>query len=65
MATVKRSEITRLFETGRTEVRETKASVTLTGRTGQGQQAPVGRRFGDLILAEGLVTQEQFDRALA
>ena len=65
MATVKRSEITRLFETGRTEVRETKAPVTLTGRPGQGQQAPVGRRFGDLILAEGLVTQEQFDRALA
>ncbi|OGL00452.1 MAG: type II secretion system protein GspE [Candidatus Rokubacteria bacterium RIFCSPHIGHO2_12_FULL_73_22] len=28
-------------------------------------QGPVGRRFGDLILADGLVTQEQFDRVLA
>ncbi|MEK7387200.1 MAG: ATPase, T2SS/T4P/T4SS family [candidate division NC10 bacterium] len=28
-------------------------------------QIAVGRRFGDLILADGLVTQEQFDQALA
>ena len=27
-------------------------------------QTPVGRRFGDLILADGLVTQEQFEHAL-
>jgi type IV pilus assembly protein PilB len=29
------------------------------------RQSPVGRRFGDLILADGLVTPEQFEHALA
>jgi type IV pilus assembly protein PilB len=57
----RRSEITRLFEAGRSEGSEAKSIPSV--RTGV--QNPVGRRFGDLILADGLITQEQFDQALA
>jgi type IV pilus assembly protein PilB len=39
------------------------AQAAMTARTPS--QAPVGRRFGDLILADGLVTPEQFEQALA
>ncbi len=64
MKSPQRSEITRLFEAGRSESSEAKsAAAGASVRTGG--QSPVGRRFGDLILADGLVTQEQFDQALA
>ena len=75
MKTARREDITRLFEAGRgenghvvgarmesREARQAKVA-TLNGRAPI--QGPVGRRFGDLILADGLVTQEQFDRVLA
>jgi type IV pilus assembly protein PilB len=62
MKTGNRSEITRLFEVGREG--ETKTAVgPPPGRSAS--QNPVGRRFGDLILADGLVTPEQFEQALA
>ncbi len=59
MKTAQRSEITRLFETGRPDV-EPKIGAPVRN----GGQSVVGRRFGDIILAEGLVTQEQFEHAL-
>jgi len=67
MRTTRPAEIRRLFETGRGEdgsPEDARAKVAaLNGRSAT--QGPVGRRFGDLILADGLVTQEQFDRVLA
>jgi len=63
MTIVRRLELTRLFEGGRGEGQEAKAAVLPA--TKPSAQTAVGRRFGDLILAEGLVTQEQFDQALA
>ena len=62
MTIVRRLELTRLFEGGRGEGQEAKAAVLPA--TKPSAQTAVGRRFGDLILAEGLVTQEQFDQAL-
>ncbi|MBI2159136.1 MAG: type IV-A pilus assembly ATPase PilB [Candidatus Rokubacteria bacterium] len=59
----RRLELTRLFEGGRGDGQEAKAAVSAA--TKPSAQTAVGRRFGDLILAEGLVTQEQFDQALA
>ena len=64
MKPARRSEITKLFEAGRSEGSEAKNAVSIPSvRTGA--QNPVGRRFGDLLLADGLVTQQQFDQALA
>ena len=63
MKTVGRPELTRLFEGGRGEGQEAKPAVF--GATKPSALTAVGRRFGDLILADGLVTQEQFDQALA
>src|SRR5260370_34943196 len=62
MKTAGRGDITQLFELGRSEG-DGKASAAPQGRNGS--QSAVGRRFGDLILADGLVTQEQFEQALA
>jgi type IV pilus assembly protein PilB len=68
METARRIEISRLVEPGRAEG---------NGKPGATPAAPaappartvrqhaVGRRFGDLILADGLVTPEQFEHALA
>ncbi len=39
------------------------AQATVVSRTPS--QVPVGRRFGDLILSDGLMTQTQFEQALA
>ncbi len=64
MKTARRSEITRLFEVGRGEAADVKGAVAVS-TVRSASQAPVGRRFGDLILADGLVTQEQFEQALA
>ena len=63
MKTVGRPELTRLFEGGRGEGQEAKTAMLAAGKPSA--LTAVGRRFGDLILAEGLVTQEQFDQALA
>ncbi len=63
MNTARQSEITKLFEVGRSEAQEGKTAVLAASKPSA--QTAVGRRFGDLILAEGLVTQEQFDQALA
>ena len=63
MTTARRPDLTRLFEGGRGEGQEAKAAVLAA--TKPSAQIAVGRRFGDLILADGLVTQEQFDQALA
>ncbi len=62
MKTAQKGDITRLFELGRSEG-DGKASAAPQGRNAS--QSAVGRRFGDLILADGLVTQEQFEQALA
>ncbi len=64
MKTAKQSEITRLFEMGRSEAAEAKNAAAIPAARTATQNA-VGRRFGDLILADGLVTQEQFDQALS
>jgi type IV pilus assembly protein PilB len=63
MKTAGRPELTRLFEGGRGEGQEAKTAMLAAGKPSA--LTAVGRRFGDLILAEGLVTQEQFDQALA
>jgi type IV pilus assembly protein PilB len=61
METARRTEITRLFEFGRSEGNGKETAVP---QARPARQNPVGRRFGDLILADGLVTQEQFEQAL-
>jgi type IV pilus assembly protein PilB len=61
METARRTEITRLFEFGRSEGNGKEAAAP---QARPARQNPVGRRFGDLILADGLVTQEQFEQAL-
>lgn len=58
-----RPDLTRRFEGGRGEGQETKAAVLAAAKPSA--LTAVGRRFGDLILTEGLVTQAQFDQALA
>ncbi len=61
MKTARKADITRLFEVGRGEG-DGKAAAS---QARAASQNPVGRRFGDLILADGLVTPEQFEQALA
>jgi type IV pilus assembly protein PilB len=61
METARRTEITGLFEFGRSEGNGKETAVP---QARPARQNPVGRRFGDLILADGLVTQEQFEQAL-
>jgi type IV pilus assembly protein PilB len=61
METARRTEITGLFEFGRSEGNGKEAAAP---QARPARQNPVGRRFGDLILADGLVTQEQFEQAL-
>src|SRR5438128_12499696 len=64
MKTGRRQEITRLLENGRGKGQEGKAASPTVVVGGPGQ-TPVGRRFADLLVSDGLITQEQFDRALA
>src|SRR2546428_4341112 len=63
MKTGRRQEITKLLETGR-EAEEGKIGGTLIAPRGP-SQAPVGRRFGDLLVSDGLITQPQIDQALS
>jgi type IV pilus assembly protein PilB len=63
MGTSRRSEITRRFENRRAAGDHKSAETTPQARP-QNPSA-IGRRFGDLVLSEGLVTREQLERALA
>src|SRR2546428_13655248 len=63
MNTGRRQEITKLLETGR-EAEEGKIGGTLIAPRGP-SQAPGGRRFGDLLVSDGLITQPQIDQALS
>src|SRR2546428_11141 len=63
MNTGRRQEITKLLETGR-EAEEGKIGGTLIAPRGP-SEAPVGRRFGDLLVSDGLITQPQIDQALS
>src|SRR5256712_2963492 len=51
-------------ETGPEDGRAAKVGPTTVAPRGP-NQAPVGRRFGDLLVSDRLVTQEQLDLALA
>jgi type IV pilus assembly protein PilB len=64
MKTGTRKEIAELLETGREDGQElTAVAATVAPRAPS--QAPVGRRIGDLLLSDGVVTQKQFEQALA
>src|SRR2546428_6955924 len=63
LQTGRREEIAKLLETGR-EAGEGKIGGTLIAPRGL-SQAPVGRRFGDLLVSDGLITQPQIDQALS
>src|SRR5947199_7757148 len=63
MKTGRRQEITKLLETG-LEAEEGKIGGTLIAPRGP-SQAPVGRRFGDLLVSDGLITQPHIDQALS
>ena len=65
MKTDRRQEVARKpLESGPDNGQETKAGGATVALRGP-SQAPVGRRFGDLLVSDRLVTQEQFDLALA
>jgi len=64
MRTERRQEHPRPPETGPEDSREAKVGATTVAPRGP-NQAPVGRRFGDLLVSDRLVTQEQLDLALA
>src|SRR6058998_3036441 len=64
MGTERRQEHPRPPETGPEDGREAKVGAMTVAPRGQ-SQAPVGRRFGDLLVSDRLVTQEQLDLALA
>src|SRR2546426_2174713 len=64
MRTERRRERPRPPETGPEGSREAKVGATIVAPRGP-NQAPVGRRFGDLLVSDRLVTQEQLDLALA
>src|SRR5712691_7675745 len=64
MRTERRQEPPRPPETGPEDSREAKVGATTVAPRGP-NQAPVGRRFGDLLVSDRLVTQEQLDLALA
>ena len=64
MKTGTRTEIAELLETAREDGQELTA-VAAKVATRAPSQAPVGRRIGDLLLSDGVVTQKQFERALA
>ena len=65
MKTDRRQEVARKpLESGPDNGQETKAGGATVAPRGP-SQAPVGRRFGDLLVSDRLVTQEQFDLALA
>jgi len=60
----RRQEPPRPPETGPEDSREAKVGAIIAAPRGP-SQAPVGRRFGDLLVSDRLVTQEQLDLALA
>ena len=63
MRTGQRQEAVGPEETGRGEGQEPKATAATTALR-SASQAPIGRRFGDLLVSDGVVTQKQFDLAL-
>ena len=64
MGTERRQEQPRPPEARPEDGREVKVGAMTVAPRGQ-SQAPVGRRFGDLLVSDRLVTQEQLDLALA
>jgi len=64
MGTERRQEHPRPPEARPEDGREVKVGAMTVAPRGQ-SQAPVGRRFGDLLVSDRLVTQEQLDLALA
>jgi type IV pilus assembly protein PilB len=64
MRTGKQKEITELLEAAREDGQEP-AAVPPTVAPRAPNQAPVGRRIGDLLVSDGVVTQKQFEQALA
>src|SRR5437867_3309032 len=62
--TERRQEHSRPPEAPPEDGREVKVGAMTVAPRGQ-SQAPVGRRFGDLLVSDRLVTQEQLDLALA